>query len=402
MHGCGVFGQTDRPVLQHGTGPHEGVHVKPPNRLIAFLAFLAGVALILGPVAVRNRLVGGEWSLSTFQSGPNFYIGNSAHADGRYVPLVRGHEIPLFERRDATVLAEAAQGRPLTARGVSQYWWSRARKDISDNPWHWFTLLGYKSALTLNRYEIADAESLYVQAEYSPVLRALLPVWHFGVLAPLAVVGLAATAIHRRRWWVHYLLIAAMAASVILFFVLARYRFPLAILLIPFAGAGLLALGDAWRDRHLSRPIAALPRARVVLALTAVVALVVNIPVQDESRLNALAWMNIGVAAAREGDLPRAEQHFRRALLDHPESAEGHVNLAMALALQGGFAEAIPHYQSALQLSPELPGVDFNLAVALEHVGRSDEAIVHYQRASAADPDDRDADQALRRLGVEP
>ena len=77
------------------------------------------------PVGVRNVVVADEWSLSTFQAGPNFYIGNSEDADGRYHPLVRGHETPAFERRDATELAERLRKRidmnpiPTSAESVS-------------------------------------------------------------------------------------------------------------------------------------------------------------------------------------------------------------------------------------------------------------------------------------------
>ena len=48
----------------------------------------------------------GEFSPTTFQAGPNFYIGNHRNADGRYQPLIRGHETPEFEQKDATQLAE--------------------------------------------------------------------------------------------------------------------------------------------------------------------------------------------------------------------------------------------------------------------------------------------------------
>ena len=68
-------------------------------KLCAFwpVVLLAGLAFVLLPVGLRNRSVGGEYSLTTFQIGPNFYIGSNADATGRYRPLVRGHETPQFE-----------------------------------------------------------------------------------------------------------------------------------------------------------------------------------------------------------------------------------------------------------------------------------------------------------------
>ena len=78
--------------------------------------------VVLTPVAVRNRIVGGELHLTTSQLGPNLYIGNNPEADGTYRPLRPRRSEPQFERRDATELAERDVGRALSpkpARPVS-------------------------------------------------------------------------------------------------------------------------------------------------------------------------------------------------------------------------------------------------------------------------------------------
>jgi len=340
---------------------------------------------------LRNLAVSGEWSVSTFQAGPNFYIGNHRGADGRYQPLVRGHETPEFERDDATVLAQSATGRTLSARAVSWYWMGRAFDDIRGDPSGWVRLMGRKMLMVWNRYEVSDAESPYIYGESSLILGALGRVWNFGVLCPLAVVGIVGTWGERRRLWVYYALIVSMAVAVAAFYVLGRYRYPLAPLLIPFAAAGCVGLWDRLRGGDLRRLL--LPTA-----VAAGVAVVVNWPVHDERRLNAMARMNVGVALAEAGELPAAESYFRRALADHPQSAEGHNNLAQALALRGNFTGAIEHYEAALALEPWLIGVDFNLGVALERVGRIEEALRAYERAATGDPSDAEARNAVARL----
>jgi len=98
-----------------------GGQIKQPRRglvvrWMVLAAYAFGVAVVFAPVLWRNAAVCGEWSTSTFQAGPNFYIGNHAGATGRYVPLVRGHETPAFERSDATELAERAVGEKLIPR----------------------------------------------------------------------------------------------------------------------------------------------------------------------------------------------------------------------------------------------------------------------------------------------
>jgi hypothetical protein len=110
--------------------------------------FVAGLALVLLPVALRNLAVGGELTLTTSQSGPNFYMGNHEGATGHYVPLKPGREMPEFERVDATDLAQQATGRTLTPREVSAYWWKSSLKWMGEHPGDWAVLLGRKVLLT--------------------------------------------------------------------------------------------------------------------------------------------------------------------------------------------------------------------------------------------------------------
>ncbi len=366
-------------------------------RLQAVGFLVIGLAIVLFPVALRNRVVSGEWSVSTFQAGPNFYIGNHRGADGRYQPLVRGHETPAFEQADAKMLAERDIGHPLTQRQVSRYWLERAWKEIRADWTAWLRLMGLKLLFLVNHYEIADAESFYVYRDSSMLLSVLGRLCHFGTLLPFAVVGLIATWNRRAALWVLHAMIATMILAIAAFFVLGRYRFPIAILLIPFAAAGLVAFYDS---RYAEAP-GAVRTQRVGLAALIVgliFAVLGNSPVQSERRLNALAWMNAGVALAQAGELTAAEPYFREALFQHPDSPEAHNNLAQLLALRGEFSEAIEHYRQVLSLHPNLPGVHFNLAVALERAGRPDEALPEYERALQLDPSDAEARAAITRL----
>jgi tetratricopeptide (TPR) repeat protein len=192
---------------------------------------------------------------------------------------------------------------------------------------------------------------------------------------------------------VYYALIASMAAAVASFYVLGRYRYPLALLLIPFAATGGV---EIWKRARSADVRTLLWRG----AIAAVVAAAVNWPVHDERRLNGMARMNVGVALAEAGELAAAESYFRLALRDHPESAEGHNNLAQALALRGEFAGAIEHYEAAIAIEPGLIGVDYNLGVALERVGRRAEALRAYQRAEARAPADAEARKAVARMSI--
>ena len=100
-----------------------------------------GSSLVLLPVAVRNKAVGGDFYLTTSQFGPNFYVGNNKNATGMYAGLIRGHESAEYERRDATDLAETAVGRKLNAGEVSSYWSEKTLSDIRAEPVRWLRLL---------------------------------------------------------------------------------------------------------------------------------------------------------------------------------------------------------------------------------------------------------------------
>ena len=199
---------------------------------------VGGVCIVIVPVAARNGIVGGEWHLTTSQFGPNFYIGNHAGASGTYQPLRYGRGDPLFERDDASALAESAAGRALTPGEVSRYWAGRALTDIATAPGQWLGLVGRKLALTFNVVEALDTESQYAHQDHSLPLAATGWIMHFGLLVPLAALGIVSTWSERRRLTPLYLMLAFYAASIVAFYVFARYRYPMVPLLVVFAAAG--------------------------------------------------------------------------------------------------------------------------------------------------------------------
>ncbi|MGH9383302.1 MAG: ArnT family glycosyltransferase, partial [Vicinamibacterales bacterium] len=128
-------------------------------RFAGVVALLLGLAIVLVPVAARNKLVGGGFYLTTSQFGPNFYIGNNPRADGSYMSLREGRGDPAYERQDATELAEQALGRRLTPAEVSLVWRDRALQFIASEPRNWLKLLGRKVLLLLNATEMLDTEA---------------------------------------------------------------------------------------------------------------------------------------------------------------------------------------------------------------------------------------------------
>ena len=320
--------------------------------------FLAGVGLVLGPVAVRNRMVGGEWFLTTAQLGPNLFIGNNARANGLYAPLRWGRGDPRLERQDATELAEAARGRPLTPAEVSRYWTTRTLADIRAEPGRWLRLLGWKLALTWNAAEPIDSEDPAVYADSSVLLRSLGWLVHFGTVAPLAVVGLWTTRRQWRRLWLLYAVLVAGTVSIVAFYVFARYRYLLVPVVVLFAAAGIQGVVETWRGRQIGTLAGA-----VGILLAAGVA--VNLPLVRDTTARAVTYRNLGATLAREGQPDEALRYFEKAVAANPAYVEGQLSLARVLDGLGRHEEAVARYRLVLRLRPGLPEAESGLRALL-------------------------------------
>jgi tetratricopeptide (TPR) repeat protein len=353
---------------------------RTPNleRLQRGALFVAGLALVLVPVAARNSYVGGGFYVTTSQFGPNLYIGNNPAADGTYQSLRFGRGAPEYERQDATELAERALRKRLTPSEVSSYWTGRAFDFATSSPGAWLSLMARKVALLWNATEMVDTESQEAYAEWSLPLRLGGLVGHFGILVPLALFGVFVTWPLRSRIWVLYAMTLAYAASVVAFYVFARYRYPLVPLLIVFASGGLATVAA-------SRG-AALDRRWPAIAAVVAAAVLANWPLLSPALMRAVTESNVGVALQEAGRYDEAIAHYRRAVELRPAYPPAYNNMATALRAAGRLDEAVATYHGALELQPDFPDAQYNLANALVERGRAGEAIDYYRTALRSEP----------------
>lgn len=347
-----------------------------------------GLAIVLLPVAVRNFSVGGEFHVTTSQFGPNLYIGNNPNATGGYDPLRPGRGGAQYEREDATALAEQAAGRRLTPAEVSRYWTSEALTFIRSQPAAWLALMATKVGLIVNATEIMDTESQATYASWSVPLALTGWVGHFGVLVPLALLGIVITWRDRTRTGVLIALTAVYALSVVMFYVFARYRYPLVPFLVLFAGAGLVALPRFAR---------AAPRPVLIGTVTAMalVAVVAHQPIVEAELTQAVMASNMGQALWSDGRRDEAIAEYRRAIRLKSDWAPAHFNLGNALHEAGRPAEAVAEFQQALALQPDYPRARLSLGATLLSAGRPREALEHLRPAVAALPESAEAHRAL-------
>ena len=341
--------------------------------------FLIGVSMVLFPVAARNKIVGGEFHLTTSQFGPNFFIGNNEKADGTYNALRYGRGSPQFERQDATELAEQALGRKLRPAEVSSYWTGLAVDYITSHPGQWLVLIGKKIMLLFDATERVDSEGLYAHAQWSTGLRWLGYVFHFGVLVPMSVFGMWMTWPKRRSLWLLYLMMAVYAASILLFYVFARYRYPLVPFLVLFAAAGVVQIRGFFAAKHI-------PKIVGCLMGVASVAMLCNWSATSEQDMRAVTYMNLGALYKLHDRLDDSETAYRQAIEYKTDHAKVRYELGVILIMQGKVNDAIEQFKAATKIKPLFAKPYTALGAAYLSQGRLDEAINHYRQVKRLNP----------------
>jgi tetratricopeptide (TPR) repeat protein len=322
-----------------------------------------GVLLVLLPVGLRNLAVGGEFVLGSTNFGSNLYIGNGPQADGLYVPLTAGHGTIEYEADDARLLAETATGRPMDARATSRFFLGRALEWMAAEPAAALRLFLRKLRLVMHDREWMDSQSYVVFRERSGTLTSLGSVLRWGLVVPLAVLGI---------WWSRRARgrralaasLALLAGSMAAFFVFGRFRVVLVPLAIPFAVFAAGTLVQRLRSRDW----------RAVLAAVAI--------------LGPCAWISFGEPAVREypffntynnlgtallgaGRADEARASFERAIAAQPDLAMPYFNLGRLHLAQGAWPSAVSAFADAARRDPGL-ALAAHLTVAEARLGSGD------------------------------
>jgi protein O-GlcNAc transferase len=101
---------------------------------------------------------------------------------------------------------------------------------------------------------------------------------------------------------------------------------------------------------------------------------------------HAPALTNLGVIAARRGDLVAATQLYQDALAVNPGQLDAHFNLGNLLRKLGKPVDAAAAYQAVIRIDPTHPRAHLNLGLAVSDTGDWPTAIDCFRRAVALDP----------------
>jgi 4-amino-4-deoxy-L-arabinose transferase-like glycosyltransferase len=337
-------------------------------------ALVAGLALALLPVAIRNGIVGGDFLPTSSQGGVNFYIGNNARADGTYQPIVPGKQIPELERREPARVAEQAAGHPLSAGEVSRYWLRQALAWARRHPGDFLWLQLRKLGMFWNWYEWPDAVDYYWVKTLSPALR--LPLLEFGGAVILALAGLF---LARRRLddFAPALLFAlGWMASTAIFFLFSRYRLPAVPALLVLGGVALAEIPETWRTRR---------KTAIGLAGVGLAAFLLPRAAGFPPRMD-LVHYNLGRLYEEQGRAEEAGEQYRAALALNPRDFLACLNLGNLAARQRNWPAALGFYERAEALEPRSDDAQSNLGGAYLAMRDFARAESHLGRALALNP----------------
>lgn len=294
--------------------------------------FALGVLIPIAPVTTANTLAG-DFVLIASQGGVNFYIGNNPQSDAiqAVVPGTRTDWWGGYH--DTVLIAEQALGRPLKPSQVSAYWYGRGLDFARSEPGSALRLLVRKLYLFWNHREFGNNRDTYFVQARSPVLGLLSPVG-FGLIAPLALVGLALAWRRCPTSRILVLFVIIYMISVVLFFVNARYRMPVVPVLLLFAAYAVVTLAERVRAMDLGQTLG--------LAIPVLLfALAVNSNLHGLEKTNpAFGHYNLGLTYLNAGDLARAREEFETALRHDPDRRDAKHNLGITLIEAQRYEEA--------------------------------------------------------------
>ncbi|MCP4686203.1 MAG: tetratricopeptide repeat protein [bacterium] len=338
--------------------------------------FVVGLGLVIAPVFLRNVLIADDPVLIASQGGVNLYIGNHDGADGSSatMPEPLGYN---WRIEQVSWQAEKDIDRELKPGEVSDYWRNRAFVWTADNPGRFLELYLKKVYFQIGDLEISNNRSLRSFWEEIPLLK-YNPL-RFGLIFPLAVLGLLVT-LRKNRGMIFVLLFLCLyVAAVSLFFYNSRFRLPLMPYYFVLAAAGAGMLKDQLTSRS-SRFVTCLGLAVVAGMLSFSTAYTIpraSAP-QDElssgltgyraqDYVTALSHftaageidpefpevnLNIGACYFRLGQIDSARIYFERERQLHPGRAKTYHNLASFDLVSGGYQEAAAWSRTAVRLAP--------------------------------------------------
>ena len=339
----------------------------------------AGVLICISPVTIRNYMVSGELVPISTNGGINLYIGNNPDTEAT-IRIRAGLD---WNRLVAKPFAE---GGATSESEAQTYFFRRVAAYAFRKPWSFASGLIVKTWHLANSREIPRNIDIYTFRGYSIFMRSL--VWRlgsfcfpFGLILPLAILGMATTVRRNRNCACLMSAVAVYAASVVLFFPTTRYILPMTPCIIVFAVLGGRAIVTGLMTRA--------PGRAMHLSICASMMLLLNLPTDlptDTIDFEAELLTNVGVGVQTRGSMEKAIGYYERALAISPEYADAHFYMGTAFRHTGKNDMAMTCHRTALKHRPDHHRAMNDLAVLLSNEDLVMEAVSLLRRSIALDP----------------
>lgn len=300
------------------------------GNLRLLLAAGAAAALMLGSMGALNLAVGGEFRILPWQGSHSFWDANGEGANGLFyshtiqtTKLLPGQN-PARAEAEAIYCSDRPCSEKLDIDGFQTYWRAKMLTYLQQHPVTVLKLVFSKAWYLVNNYEQYNNKTYWVHKERSPWLR-----WNPLCWALLLAMAIAASWLPMRREARELLLLtlACYAASLLIVFVSARFRVPMAAWLCVLAG-GWATLWLRWKSTAKGKR-----RTLVAAILTAFgIGAIAAIPVDDTLRTATVVEdeLLLSSASLAAGKWQESEDWAQRVLRKQPTRPIAHAMLCSA------------------------------------------------------------------------
>jgi tetratricopeptide (TPR) repeat protein len=375
------------------------------DRLGATAALLVGVALLIGPITLRNYIRFQDFVPITADAGKVFFHGNGPGATGLEradLPDQGFREEQQTEPDHAHALfreAARAEGKvPLKPSECSAYWYYRTLEHMYTEPRTALLLIGKKFCFFWNTYEAHDLDTIY---KNSLAIQGW-PLLTIGMISALGLLGMGLALGGWRRAFPLYWMVLIALLSVILFFNASRYRLPAVPFLSIFAALSLVK----WF--HLIRKIKIVKAALGLILLAGLLA-ATTFPFREEirrfdrwQRASRIHYSLGGRVLFQKGEYREAIGELEKVVSVYPNFAPAYNIMGKSYAVLGDLEDAKRSFERVIKLTPTLDEGYLNMGLLLLLEGNTPRATAFLKKARDLNPGNVKTRFHLEKIGDGP
>lgn len=315
--------------------------------------------------------------------GLNCYMGNNEACNG-YGTAIPGLTTSAKEMiRDSRLLASRLSGRPLAWDQANAFWLKQALNFWLQKPGKACLLLLRKAHRMISLRDFDDTGLCRLLPEVVPALQ--LAFLSFGIIWITACFGFGLRRPAENNTGL-YIIALGQSLSMLITFVTARYRLPLAVILLPFAAGTLTSLPLLFKGWH---------RLKTIPFGIGILGIAICVFPHSQPDTTLVDDLNRSIHWCQYGDREQAMVFAKRATAGYPSSPEAWFALGNAYMLVNDYHQAINAFRCALAIRPDRTDILFNTATALERLGETENALTLYAEIVRLNPQNAKAWFAL-------